>query len=134
MLQYQDHLKLYIEDNPSLKGKVFSWPAGVDTNYWKPSTLKKTDQILIYEKQNKGPVGPVQPYVNYLRTIGWKVEVLQYGTFIHPQYLNALQNSSLMIGFVTDESQGIAWSEAWSCDVPTLIWRNTINIYNFDFV
>jgi hypothetical protein len=35
-----------------------------------------------------------------------------------------------MVGFVTDESQGIAWAEAWSCDVPILVWNNHTNIYN----
>jgi hypothetical protein len=34
-----------------------------------------------------------------------------------------------MIGFVTDESQGIAWAEAWSADVPTLIWKNDSKVY-----
>ena len=29
-----------------------------------------------------------------------------------------------MIGFAMSESQGIAWAEAWSTNVPTLIWRN----------
>jgi hypothetical protein len=32
-----------------------------------------------------------------------------------------------MVGFVIDESQGLAWAEAWSADVPTLIWRNIEN-------
>ena len=27
------------------------------------------------------------------------------------------------------ESQGIAWAEAWSADVPTLIWKNDANVY-----
>jgi hypothetical protein len=120
---------LYIEDNPGLKGKIFSWPAGVDTEYWKPESALKRDRILIFEKQNKGPVGPVEPYADYLRKIGWDVEVMRYGSFRHHQYRDSLQRSSLMLGFVTDESQGIAWAEAWSCNVPTLIWRNTSNVY-----
>ena len=125
--QYVD--ELYIEDNPCLRGKVFSWPAGVDTEYWKPEFELERKRILIFEKQNKGPVGPVQPYADYLRGIGWEVEVMRYGSFRHHEYRDSLQRSCLMLGFVTDESQGIAWAEAWSCDVPTLIWRNTSNVY-----
>ena len=34
-----------------------------------------------------------------------------------------------MLGFVTAESQGIAWAEAWSTDVPTLILKNTSNVH-----
>jgi len=121
---------LYIEDNKCLHGKIFSWPAGVNTDYWKPDLSLKRDTVLVFEKQNKGPVGPIEPYTEHLLNMGWKVEVMRYGSFSHDKYRAALQHACLMIGFVTDESQGIAWAEAWSCDVPTLIWRNTSNIYN----
>ena len=122
-------IDLYVEDNPSLKGRCFAWPAGVDTRYWLPNSEIRRDRILIFEKQNKGPVGPVQPYADYMRGLGWDVDILQYGSFTHNQYLEMLKQSCLMIGFVTDESQGIAWAEAWSTDVPTLIWKNVSNIH-----
>ncbi len=120
---------LYVEDCPSLSGRCYIWPAGVDTQYWQPLTSVSRDSILIFEKQNKGPVGPVEPYADYLQSLGWKVQVIKYGTFTHGQYLQMLRQSCLMLGFVTDESQGIAWSEAWSVDVPTLIWKNTSNVF-----
>jgi hypothetical protein len=120
---------LYLEDNPSLKGRIFSWPAGVDTQFWVPDNTRKRNDILIFEKQNKGPVGPVEPYADYLRSLGWNVEIIKYGSFSHNQYLESLNRSCLMLGFVTDESQGIAWAEAWSADVPTLIWRNSSNVW-----
>lgn len=120
---------LYLEDNPTLKDRIFAWPAGVDTHYWKPDPLIKRDTILIFEKQNKGPVGPVAPYVDYLRGQGWTVQVIQYGSFTHDLYLQMLQQSFLMLGFVVCESQGLAWAEAWSCDIPTLLWKNTSNLH-----
>lgn len=122
-------IDLYVEDNPSLQGRCFAWPAGVDTRYWLPDSETRRDRILIFEKQNKGPVGPVQPYADYLRDLGWCVNILHYGSFTHHQYIEMLKRSCLMIGFVTDESQGIAWAEAWSADVPTLIWKNDSNVY-----
>ena len=57
------------------------------------------------------------------------MQVIKYGTFNQHQYLQMLQQSCLMLGFVVDESQGIAWAEAWSADVPTLLWKNTYNGY-----
>ena len=120
---------LYILDNPSLKGRISSWPAGVNTNYWIPDDNKRKKQILIYEKQVKGPVGPISPYVHYLQNSGYDVRVIQYGSYSLAEYLSELQKSILMIGFVTDESQGIAWAEAWSSDVPTFIWNNHTNVY-----
>jgi hypothetical protein len=121
---------LYLEDCPSLCNKIITWPAGVNTSYWRPSNknlLQK--QILVYEKQNKGTVGPIAPYVQLMRSLNLKVTVMKYGEFTHDQYLKNLNESILMIGFVTDESQGLAWAEAWSCDVPTFIWRNDSNVY-----
>jgi hypothetical protein len=124
-------IDVYLEDNPTLKDRIFSWPAGVDTHYWQPDPAVKRASILIFEKQNKykGPVGPIAPYADYVRGLGWTVQVIQYGTYAHYQYLQLLQHSCLMLGFVTDESQGLAWAEAWSCDVPTLILKNTSNVY-----
>lgn len=120
---------LYAEDHVALKGKIFSWPAGVDMDYWAPASGTVRDRVLIYEKQNKGPVGPVHPYASLLRNQGWTVEIIRYGSYRHEDYRRHLQRALVMIGFVTDESQGIAWAEAWASDVPTLIWRNTTNVY-----
>ena len=121
--------ELYIQDNPSLTEKLKSWPAGVDINYWVPDSLKKNKQILIYEKQAKGPVGPVEPYVHLLEKMNYKVKVIKYGSYSLSEYLLELQKSVLMVGFVTDESQGIAWAEAWSTNVPTFLWYNDSNTY-----
>jgi hypothetical protein len=35
----------------------------------------------------------------------------------------------VLIGFVLNESQGIAWAEAWSVDVPTLLWKQDYVTY-----
>lgn len=120
---------IYVEDNPSLSGRCWVWPAGVNVNYWKPGSIDERKHILIFEKKNKGPVGPIAPYTEYLHQRGYTVETLQYGTFTHNEYLSALQRANLMLGFVIDESQGLAWAEAWAADVPTLIWRNEQNTY-----
>jgi hypothetical protein len=123
-------IDLYLEDNPSLQGRCFAWPAGVDTEFWKPDSDTERKQILFFEKQNKGPVGSIKPYTDYLRQKGYEVSILKYGTYTHVQYLKALQQSQLMIGFANgSESQGIAWAEAWATDVPTLLWRNNSNVH-----
>ena len=121
--------KMYEDDCPSLKGRTIIWPAGVDTSYWKPDENKKRDKILIYEKQRKGPVGPVQPYKEWLELQGYKVDIVKCGEYTLHEFLIALQNAQLMIGFVVDESQGLAWAEAWAVDVPTLIWRNNRSLF-----
>lgn len=120
--------KMYENDCPSLKGRTVIWPAGVDTEYWKPDVSQRRDTILIYEKQRKGSVGPVEPYKEWMEELGYKVKVIKCGEYTLSEFLNALQRAQLMIGFVIDESQGLAWAEAWSVDVPTLVWRNISNV------
>lgn len=118
---------LYQNISPELFGRCVAWPAGVDIDYWKPNNELNRDTILIYEKQRKGPVGPVSPYKEWLQRKGYKVEIIRCGEYTLDEFLSALQRSFLMVGFVVDESQGLAWAEAWSADVPTLIWRNTLS-------
>ena len=118
---------IYAEDHPSLRSKLFEWPAGVDTKYWRPASSSRGDSILVFEKQKKGPVGPIGPYIKFVQDKGWDIRVLRYGTYAHDEYREALKSSCLMVGFVRDESQGLAWLEAWSSDVPTLLWRNSVN-------
>lgn len=121
---------MYVDDCPELHGRCMAWPAGVDTDYWKPAYEHCQDnQVLIFEKQNKGPVGPISDYLPMLQQKGFDVVIIRYGQFTHERYLDALQSSALMVGFVMNESQGLAWAEAWAADVPTLIWRNEIYLY-----
>ena len=120
---------LYLEDCPSLVGRIFSWPAGVDVDFWRPSPSVIPSKILIFVKTNNGSVGPIAPYEEFLRQKGYAVEIIQYGLFSHDDYLLALQNALLMVGFAVSESQGIAWAEAWAANVPTLIWRNESTLY-----
>lgn len=120
----------YVTDSPSLKGRTFSWPAGVDTQYWTVDQTAERNRILIFDKRRiEDNPESVRPYVDHLRYAGWQVDVLtrcgEKG-YTQDQYRALLQSSCLMLGFtVGSESQGIAWTEAWSCDVPTLIKRNT---------
>ncbi len=127
-------IDIYVEDNPSLQGRCFAWPAGVDTDYWQPDPTSAPSRILILDKRRaEDDPERVKPYVEYLRGAGWQVDVLvRCGVqgYTQDQYRNLLQGSCLMLGFtIGSESQGIAWAEAWSCDVPTLILKNTSNVY-----
>lgn len=114
----------YLQDAPSLEGKLYPWPAGVDIQFFLPSPQRRADKIIIYHKDVMGFVGSMQPYVNYLEGHGYKVNILKYSGYNIEDYLSLLQESCLLIGFTRSESQGIAWAEAWAMDVPTLIWRN----------
>lgn len=124
----------YVTDNPSLLGRIFAWPAGVDTAFWKPDAGIKRERILIFDKlPPMDDPERIQPFVDYLQDQGWTVDVLERRRgkvgYTHERYLQLLQHTCLMVGFTGgSESQGIAWAEAWTADVPTLLWRNTQQI------
>jgi len=120
---------IYLKDCPTLEGRCFSWPAGVNTEYWKPNPLNERKQILIFDKLSHIPSDPIKPYQDYLENLGFEIVRLKYGNFTHSQYLHYLQQSCLMVGFSMSESQGLAWAECWSVDVPTLLLKNTNNVY-----
>lgn len=116
--------KLYIDDCPDLQGRCIAWPAGVNTDYWKPDpSVKRENKVIIYEKQHgAGVIGHIANYESILERRGYQVEKITYGQYLQEDYLHLLQQASLMIGFSPSESQGIAWSEAWSTNVPLLAW------------
>jgi hypothetical protein len=122
-------------DHPQLLTKCFCWPAGVDTAYWRPldgSTQSRS--ILIFDKRHEADdPHRTRPYQEYLRGLGWQVEVLtRCGSlkYTAQQYRELLRNTTLLIGFTMyPESQGIAWAEAWSCNVPTLISQFEFHSY-----
>ena len=115
----------FIADCPELRGRVISWPVGVDTAYWHPGAGKSQEQCLIYEKQLVGRerVGPVSDYVRIIEKRGYQTEPSFNMARICPMITcRTLRRSCALVGFVLNETQGIAWAEAWSANIPTL-WR-----------
>lgn len=124
--------KLWAMDYPKLANRCYLWPAGVDEEFWTPGL--NPSSILIFDKRLQGDDSSrVDLYSEYLRNEGWTVEIiLRCGRqgYSPEEYLALLKNSCLMVGFtVGSESQGIAWAEAWSCNVPTLILSNETNTF-----
>lgn len=127
--------KLYCQDHPALKNKYYSWPAGVDFEYWNPkkciSNKNGEKNILIYCKSKNDNILKLIDSINkYIRKEGFTTKLLEYGLYSHTEFRNELCNASLLIGYTNgSESQGIAWAESWSMDVPTLIYENNIQNY-----
>ena len=127
--------KLYCQDHKVLKNRCYSWPAGVDFEYWNPkkciSNKKSEKKILIYCKSKSDKLLKLIDSVNeFIQEEGFTTRLLEYGSYSHTEFRNELCNASLLIGFTNgSESQGIAWAESWSMDVPTLIYENNIQNY-----
>jgi hypothetical protein len=113
---------MYEEDCPALTGRCVTWPAGVDAEYWRPGGPDRRG-VLIYEKPTRWSLESSRAYAAVLRKRGFEVTTIRYGRYMPDDYRRLLQQSVLMVGFASTESQGLAWAEAWAADVPTLLWR-----------
>ena len=122
--------KAYIEEVPSLATRCIEWAAGVDTEFWNPNPNIERTHVLIFAKPQIGPIPDLAPYAKYLESNGYLVDFIEYGSFTQEEYRNKLNRAKFLVGFVASESQGIAWAEAWSMNVPTLIQERTSNVIN----
>jgi len=114
---------IYVDRAPELKNKVSVWPVGVDSDRWRPNFCSKTIDFLVFEKLQDPANKRLLSYVQeYLGSKNYSIKTINYGSFTQHQYLEYLQRSRGMIYLTELESQGISMFEAWSTNVPTLIW------------
>jgi glycosyltransferase involved in cell wall biosynthesis len=110
------------EDLPVLRGRVLCWPVGINTDYWKPSATKtERDQVLIYWKSEQQAF--CDDVVKQVKELGMKTLVIRYGDYNVAEYKEQLDRSLFGIFISRSESQGIALTEAWAMDVPTLVFE-----------
>jgi hypothetical protein len=115
----------YASIEPSLAGRLATWPVGIDTDHWAPSpdVAVARSGWLVYEKirhpENKPLVRLVE---DALRQRGVQFRLVHYGQHTQEEYRSLLRSSVAMIYLTETESQGIAQFEAWACDVPILAW------------
>jgi len=116
---------IFERKDPLLKGRVRVWPAGVDADYWRAEARGQRDTLLIYNKRMPELAASL---VEQLGALGMRVEVIHYGErreekYRPHQFRAALDRSYACVFLTYNEPQGIAASEAWSMDVPTLVHR-----------
>lgn len=107
--------------------KCAIWPAGIDTQKWKPNgNSKKKYDVLIYDKimwdkENTG-ANLRSPIIRKLNELGLSFIEIAYGSYKETEYFNLLQQSKAMIFLCEHESQGFACCEALSVDIPVFAW------------
>lgn len=120
---------MYTSDSPLLKGRCLPWAAGVDTTDWCPGVVERSE-VLVYIKNRPGEnfYDTAEKYCKLLEQRKYTVRKLIYDmnadckkSYKKEEYKDALNKAKFMLVFTSVESQGIAWSEAWSMDVPTFI-------------
>lgn len=112
----------YVIDCPELKGRIKAWPAGVDSEHWKPSGNKKDPKnLLFYDKRPEKNL--IDNCRKYCEEKGYHVKTIVYGYYSLEEFKQALDKSSFLIHFVEQESQGTFLNETWSMNVPTIVWN-----------
>ncbi len=103
------------------------WPVGIETDAWQPVPVSaKTTDFLLYNKvrweharYEKDLLGPIR---DRLRAQGLTFEEIRYGHYKPEQYAAALARCRALLFVCEHESQGIAYQEAMSANVPVLAW------------
>lgn len=104
----------------ALKERVLCWYVGVDVAYWKPYGPKQKGNVLVYWKTEKEEFCSAVEAI--LVRLGYTPVRITYGKYQPKDYKKALDKCEFAVFLSRSESQGIALAEAWSMDVPTLVW------------
>jgi glycosyltransferase involved in cell wall biosynthesis len=109
--------------------KVFMWPAGIDTEKWKPAPQAKDLDFLVYFKlrwdKPRLEAEFLAPLLAELDRRGLTHHVIRYGQHRAPDFLAGLHRARAMIFLCEHETQGLAYQEALATGVPLLSWRGT---------
>ncbi len=103
------------------------WAVGIETDVWQPDpTVEKSIDFLIYNKvrwqQEHYEQTLFQPIRAELTRRNLSFQEIQYGNYSAADYQQLLHQSKAMIFVCEHESQGIAYQEALSMNVPILAW------------
>lgn len=111
---------------PYWKDKVYAWPVGIDTCLWNVHSKKKKYDVLIYDKimwqANSDKRKELNLFINSLQEKRISFVCMRYGSYKEKDFLDALRYSKAMIFLCEHETQGLAYLQALSCNVPILAW------------
>lgn len=106
---------------------VAVWPVGIDTDRWQNSdaAAKRVD-VLLYDKvrwdRERYESILIEPIRRKLRETGRSFREIRYGYYREDEFRMALAECRTMIFLCEHETQGIAYLQALSCNVPVLAW------------
>ena len=113
-------LQFYQDDAPELLPKIRLCTCGVDAEYWKPSPARQTRRVLVYWKSGTEAFCEAVEQVVVKR--GCQPVRVRYGEYDPDLYKRILDDVELAVFLSSFETQGLALAEAWSMDVPTVVW------------
>lgn len=112
-------------DVPSLAAKSRVCPCGVDAGYWQPTGGSRQQTAIVYWKSGEeGFCERAEAIVRQCRLEPLRVRSRagEHRIFTQAEYRDVLDRSVIAVFLSTFETQGIALAEAWSMNVPTVVW------------
>lgn len=129
-LQHSQWVLDFVKSARCYDDQVFDlWPAGIDTEEWRPMTdsSKKEADVLIYNKicwdkedRNKDLLQPIREFI---ASRNLSSSEIIYGHYSTEEYHNKLAQAKVMIFISAHESQGLAYQECLSCNIPVMAWE-----------
>ncbi|MEO5580566.1 MAG: glycosyltransferase family 1 protein [Gemmatimonadaceae bacterium] len=103
------------------------WPAGIEVDLWKPPAHPvRGRKIIVYDKvrweRELFEPALIDPIILAVRAAGYVPCVLRYGHYHEEQFRMLLQEATAMIFLCEHETQGFAYLQALSANVPIFAW------------
>jgi glycosyltransferase involved in cell wall biosynthesis len=112
---------------PYYGDKVVAWPVGIDTDRWAPVPGDRNIDVLLYDKvrwqRDRYEPALIAPLVEQLGRRQLRVETIRYGHYLEHEYFDLVRRAKSMIFLCEHETQGLAYQQALSCDVPVYAWN-----------
>ncbi len=117
---------VYSMFKPFYGDRLKIWPVGIDTEYWAPRNVKKSIDVLVYDKiywkRDIYEDKLIDPIVESIRRRGLTVETIRYGLYKPEELNHAVQRCRSAIFLSRHETQGLAYQQILSAGVPVFAW------------
>jgi hypothetical protein len=113
-------------DVPSLADKSRVCAAGVDASYWQPSGRPKKRLAVVYWKSgDERFCEAVEAIISDCGLQPLRIEARpgEHRRFEAEAYREALDDAVVAVFLSSFETQGLALAEAWSMNVPSVVWN-----------
>jgi hypothetical protein len=110
---------------PLLAAKSRVCTCGVDADYWRPAGRRKERAVTVYWKSgDEGFCAAVEAVIRQcgLEPLRIRSRHGEHRIFAPADYRDALDRSVAAVYLSSFETQGIALAEAWSMNVPSVVW------------
>lgn len=111
---------IYEREFPPMIIPCQAFPFGVDTKKYAPDpTIPKTLDCIVYYKR-RNPV-LFNKVIEVVKKKGLSYKVFTYGSYVEQEFITAQNTARCMIVVGCHESQGFAYQEAMSRNIPLLV-------------